>query len=62
LSNLIGFRFRAFPLKVDAFHHAKAGENVMTAGNPHPKTFRLKQVAKLIEASVRIGISPQQLF
>jgi hypothetical protein len=57
---LIRFRLRAFALEVDAFHHAGLGENMMAAGNAHPKSLGLEQMAKFFKADVGVGFSAQQ--
>jgi hypothetical protein len=62
LSNLIWLGFRAFALKVDALHHTRLRENVMAAGNTHPKSFHLQQMTKFFEPNVRVRISAQNFI
>jgi hypothetical protein len=59
LVELIWLGLRAFALKVDALHHARLRENMMAAGNAHPKSFRLQQMTKFLKANVGVRISAQ---
>ena len=54
LSNLIWFGMGALALEVEPLPHAGPGKNVVTALCPHPEAFRLKQMAKLLEADIGI--------
>jgi hypothetical protein len=41
-------------LEVEPFPHAGPGKNVVASLRTHPKSLRLKQMAKLLEADIGI--------
>ena len=44
----------ALALEVDLLLHTEPGENVVASLRPHPEAFRLKQMAKFLEADIGI--------
>jgi hypothetical protein len=44
----------ALALEVEPIPHAGSGENVVASLCPHPEAFRLKKMAKLLEADIGI--------
>jgi hypothetical protein len=60
LSNLIRFGVGTLALEVEPLPHAGSDENVGASLRPHPEAFRLKPMAKLLEADIGIRLSAEQ--